>query len=215
MPCLHMSHRGAHKKHVENTLEAFQTAYKLGVHIFETDVRLTKDKVPVIFHDPTLKRLCKNSHVLAHITFEDFQACSKPGVTFLSLEQLLAHFKGKKVYFNFELKVDCVEEITHILKKQDFLPEIIFSSYNIHIIQKIKEAFPSIPVGLIANFGRFLVKKAVQLKVDILIIYYWGLRKYHIDQAHQHNIAVWTWPVNTKKNLQLLEEWGIDGVMTD
>jgi glycerophosphoryl diester phosphodiesterase len=42
--------------HPENTLAAFREALRLGVHMIEIDVRMTKDGHLVILHDETVDR---------------------------------------------------------------------------------------------------------------------------------------------------------------
>ncbi len=54
------AHRGLYNNEngiPENSMLAFQRAIEKGYGI-EIDVRLTKDKVPIIFHDGSLKRMC-------------------------------------------------------------------------------------------------------------------------------------------------------------
>ncbi len=51
-----IAHRGASGSSPENTLLAFQKAVDLGADAVELDVRLTRDGVPVVIHDPTLER---------------------------------------------------------------------------------------------------------------------------------------------------------------
>jgi glycerophosphoryl diester phosphodiesterase len=53
-------HRGARGLKPENTLPSFEVALDLGVSSIETDVHLTRDDVPVLFHDPTISAgLCR------------------------------------------------------------------------------------------------------------------------------------------------------------
>ncbi|MDQ6619351.1 MAG: glycerophosphodiester phosphodiesterase [Pseudomonadota bacterium] len=47
-------HRGARGLAPENTLAAFRRALEIGVTTIETDVAITRDRVPVISHDPLL-----------------------------------------------------------------------------------------------------------------------------------------------------------------
>ena len=55
------AHRGLHGHGVpENSLAAFRAAFDAGAGI-ECDVRLSRDDLPMIFHDPDLKRLCGES----------------------------------------------------------------------------------------------------------------------------------------------------------
>ena len=49
-----IAHRGASAEAPENTLPAFERALALGVVEVELDVQLSRDGVPVLFHDRTL-----------------------------------------------------------------------------------------------------------------------------------------------------------------
>lgn len=55
-------HRGARGLRPENTLPSFEIALDVGVTSIETDVHLTRDGVPVLFHDETVSpRLCRRA----------------------------------------------------------------------------------------------------------------------------------------------------------
>ena len=47
-----MAHRGASSTRPENTIPSFEEAIRLGAGIVEFDVRLSRDGVPVVIHDP-------------------------------------------------------------------------------------------------------------------------------------------------------------------
>lgn len=69
------AHRGLHDLAVgtpENSMAAFQAAVEKGYGI-ELDVQLTKDQIPVVFHDFTLKRVCSVEGRVADYTFEELQ----------------------------------------------------------------------------------------------------------------------------------------------
>src|SRR4030095_15157968 len=51
-----IGHRGASAIAPENTIAAFDLALKSGAEGIEFDVRLSRDEVPVIIHDDTLRR---------------------------------------------------------------------------------------------------------------------------------------------------------------
>jgi glycerophosphoryl diester phosphodiesterase len=53
-------HRGARGLRPENTLPSFEAAFDVSVTTVETDLHLTADGVPVLFHDPVLsERVCR------------------------------------------------------------------------------------------------------------------------------------------------------------
>jgi glycerophosphoryl diester phosphodiesterase len=53
------AHRGFAADHAaaENTIDAFRAALKLGATHLESDIQVTKDGVPVLFHDDDLLRV--------------------------------------------------------------------------------------------------------------------------------------------------------------
>jgi glycerophosphoryl diester phosphodiesterase len=57
--------------HPENTLAAFREAVRLGAHMVELDVRLTKDGHLVILHDETLDRTTNGEGKISEMTLEE------------------------------------------------------------------------------------------------------------------------------------------------
>jgi glycerophosphoryl diester phosphodiesterase len=55
-PVLNIAHRGASSLAPENTLTAAHRAFELSADLWEFDVRITKDGVPILMHDMTLRR---------------------------------------------------------------------------------------------------------------------------------------------------------------
>ncbi len=70
------AHRGLHSKDKsvpENSLSAFRLAVENGYGI-ELDIRFTKDKQLVVFHDDTLLRMCGTDRRVDEFTYEELQA---------------------------------------------------------------------------------------------------------------------------------------------
>lgn len=53
-----VAHRGYPRHFPENTLIGLEAAIGAGARFIEVDVQLSRDKVPLLFHDRDLKRLC-------------------------------------------------------------------------------------------------------------------------------------------------------------
>lgn len=69
------AHRGLHNNKAgipENSLTAFEKAAAAGYGI-ELDVHLTRDKIPVVFHDDTLDRVCSVSGKIEDRTYEQLK----------------------------------------------------------------------------------------------------------------------------------------------
>jgi glycerophosphoryl diester phosphodiesterase len=54
-----VAHRGWQRRYPENTLPAIAGALDAGARYVEVDVQLSVDGVPVLFHDRTLSRICR------------------------------------------------------------------------------------------------------------------------------------------------------------
>lgn len=69
------AHRGLHNNATEapeNSMKAFQKAVDAGYGI-EMDIQLTKDNIPVVFHDFDLKRICGAEGMVRDYTYEELQ----------------------------------------------------------------------------------------------------------------------------------------------
>jgi len=67
------AHRGAMSKHPENTLPAFDEALRLGVHMIEFDVQLTRDGILVLMHDATVDRTTNGEGKVSGMTFAELR----------------------------------------------------------------------------------------------------------------------------------------------
>lgn len=65
------AHRGASDTHPENTLVAFREAIRLGAHMIEFDVALTKDGQLVLMHDRTVDRTTNGKGPIAALTLAE------------------------------------------------------------------------------------------------------------------------------------------------
>ena len=113
-----LGHRGAAGEAPENTLLSFELAWKQRADILESDVHLTRDGVPVLFHDPLLDRTTDATGPLCDRTLAELReldaayhfsldgGASFPlrgrGVRIPTLEEAFAAFPDAP--FNLELK---------------------------------------------------------------------------------------------------------------
>lgn len=68
-----VGHRGYPRHYPENSLIGIAAAIAVGARYIETDVQLTKDRVPVLFHDHDLARVCGVPGTIADFTYEQLQ----------------------------------------------------------------------------------------------------------------------------------------------
>ena len=68
-----IAHRGNRAQKPENTIEAFLSAIELGADAVEFDVRMSRDGVPVVMHDPTLDRTTSGHGKVANYSLADLR----------------------------------------------------------------------------------------------------------------------------------------------
>lgn len=68
-----IGHRGASADAPENTLESFRLALEQGADALELDVHLSADGVPVVIHDPDLRRTTDRAGAVASLTLEELR----------------------------------------------------------------------------------------------------------------------------------------------
>jgi len=106
------AHRGLHGQPdmlPENSITAFRKAVGKGYGI-ELDVRLTKDSLPVVFHDDTLERVCGIPGRICDYTYEELKEFSlyQSAERIPLLSEVLAMVNGQ-VPLLAEIKMDRLE----------------------------------------------------------------------------------------------------------
>src|SRR5262249_42485690 len=95
-----IGHRGAKAYAPENTLASFREARRRGATWVEIDVKLTADCVPIVMHDPSLKRTTGVDRLVA----ETPRAELPKGVP--TFEEAIACFQEQGLGCNVEIKPD-------------------------------------------------------------------------------------------------------------
>jgi glycerophosphoryl diester phosphodiesterase len=79
-----VAHRGDPYRVRENTIASLRSALHRGADAVEIDVRLTRDGVPVLLHDETLKRLWEHDRPLLALSWEEVRGLTGGGVPTLA-----------------------------------------------------------------------------------------------------------------------------------
>lgn len=121
------AHRGLHNNSTnapENSLKAFQLAIENEYGI-EFDVRLTKDNIPIIFHDYSLMRVCGVNKNVCELTYKELQELRilKSNQRIPLLTEALTLVNGKapliielKLEKNIERTCEIVDSVLHHYK---------------------------------------------------------------------------------------------------
>ncbi len=161
------SHRGEHDNStiLENTIAAFMGALESGVGGIEFDIRWTKDLVPVVFHDPTLKRIYNDPRSLSDFSLAQLLR-EFPGVP--TLAEVVKNF-GKRLHLMIELKWEplpdpngqrhrLAEELKHLLPGKEF--------HLISLTPQLFNIFSNFPVNACLPIARIHSRAMSQLSLS-------------------------------------------------
>lgn len=239
-----MAHRGNQTVSPENTLLALKNASLLELDFIETDIRLTKDKELILFHDETLDRTTNASGPLKSFTLEElkdvdlgYRFTLDEGKTFpcrglkwrvVSLRQAFELFPS--IPFNLDIK-NSDPYVPRILSDliEEFKREknVLVGSFHHHQIKKFRELLPSVATAASPKEVRnFVFRQKLRLNKLIDPQYYalqvpiqHGNTKIitpvFVKDAHERNLAVHVWVINDRPTMEWLINLGIDGIFTD
>ncbi len=216
-----IGHRGARGLKPENTIAGLRKAVELGVDIVEFDIRLTKDRVPVLSHDPFMLRTHHDPRLLSMFTLEELRARTA-GSEFpiTTLEAALKECAGK-VITNIEVKQANVFPyalpiIEKYIRRTSDWELFIFSSFSIRALTKIRAALPHAQLALLHRLNPLLF---LQYK-DKLNLIGVGFHRLHINSfvlalTSKLDLFTYVYTVNRPEAAIKLAERGVDAVVTD
>jgi len=231
-----IAHRGISAKAPENTLAAFSLATKSnGIDMIELDVRLSSDDQVIVLHDRTLQRTSTGNGAARNYSYAEiahFNAGSWFHGSFSreripTLRSVLELVRGKR-WVNIELKSDFLhreqrgvleEKILQVVRECGMLQQVMFSSFDHHLIANLKRTNAVSITGVLYNlyrdFGRMPSKLAGRAGASVFVCAKQELRKGMIQDAHDNGIAVYVYTLNSVEDVQKMLDFGVDGILSD
>lgn len=118
------AHRGLHTRFPENSYSAIKLAADLGYGI-EFDVHLTRDNVPVIFHDDTLTRMCGVKGYLRDYTYSELEK-----LRLLGTDEKIPRLDAVLKMINGRVPLIIEYKVEHNAKRLCSICDGILSKYN-------------------------------------------------------------------------------------
>ena len=212
------AHRGASGEFAEGSKAAYLAAIEQGSDGFECDVRLTKDKQIICYHDKDAKRLSNLDLKIADTNYDQLQKAINP----LKLEQLLDLAIKSKKDLVIESKHPVptggeIERAVHKLLKgrtkeidQSGIQIFLISFSLLATLRNKKSSYKS----------GYLVSKKILAKfnpTDLIAVNIEIIRSDHSFVLNQmrkgKQVIVWT--VNDENDLKLCQDLGVKAVITD
>lgn len=227
-----IGHRGAASYAPENTLEGIHTAADMGVKWVELDVKLTRDQVPVMFHDDTLERTTNGAGKVAETDYDDLKALeagswfgdSFAGIKIPTLEEAIETLIERKLGFNLEIK-PCpgreketaevaLDQLTQLWDEQD---KVLISSFQHVSLETALDMAEDWPRGLILpkDWPENWADLAEYLKVQTINVNGNDSSRDAIEEVIDRNYRVLAYTINDPVRARELQGWGVDGFFSD
>lgn len=229
-PAFIAGHRGDRAHFPENTLPALQGVLEGDFDFVETDIQLTADGVPVLFHDLTIERTTNGEGLLAELTLEQLKALDAGSwyspefayVTIPTLDEFFALFQGSDKKAMLELKgiwtPEQVRIVTALVYSRGVQDRVIFQAFDFETLESLQEAapvfprviiqryLPSDPVGLANRFGAIaILTSAASLEED----------PGAVQTMHDAGLGLILYTLNKKDSWSDALALGVDGIITD
>ena len=230
-----VAHRGASSTHPENTLSAFEAAVELGADVVELDVRLSRDGVPVVMHDPDVDRTTDGSGAVHELTAAEIRrlnagtAESPAGVpTLREVLELASGRAGVALEIKnvpgedaFDPKRERIVETVHAeLERSGFEGPVLVVSFNPASIAASKLLAPRVPTGLLTTEHvdpREALAHAIERGHDMVLP---GSRAIpagegFVREVHEAGLRVGTWTIDDAPTVRMLLDRGLDAVASN
>ena len=215
------AHRGASADFPELTLAAYEGAVAQGADGFECDLRLTKDEVPVLWHNASMLERAGNPGLIAEMTFAQV---SRAYPQILTLSEFLDFAVSQKKGVLLETKHPVIsgnrieEVIAETLAETSGISSIDVSvmSFSWFAIEKMKRVDPSINTT-------FLMHKHtswLQAKLSSAAAIGPGINELREEPIRAKRIkdlgrSLHVWTVNEDSDIKLCEKVGVDILITN
>jgi glycerophosphoryl diester phosphodiesterase len=241
---LTFAHRGGAKEAPENTFAAFENAVDKGIDVLEFDIRVSKDREFVVFHDSALRRTTGNHGLVSNTkvadlkkldagySFTNDKGASYPfrgkGITIPTLREVFE--KYSEVPMNIELKVNNPAQIKPfcaLLAEFKRENSVIIASTHTENLDAVRRDCKDIATSASVTEGiwfTFLYQIGLSgtfetdmQAMQIPASFFGGLffTKGLVEAAHERGTKVHVFTINDDAEFERMKDFGVDGIMTD
>jgi len=225
-----VGHRGDNRNSPENTNVSYANAIKLGTPIVEMDLRLTKDNVLVLSHDPTVNRCTNGKGPVVEKTLEEIQKLDAgswkdpkyAGEKVPTVETICNTCRDKAVMM-LDLKCEGLGESLAALKHKLNFPsdQWIMAPWVDEEGLKLRHYLPDVPMIRLTSkiptdrFDDAYFAKMKDTGFSGFSVQWQNLTDDFIDAAHKHNFKIYCWTINDSPDIDGAVLAGVDGIITD
>jgi glycerophosphoryl diester phosphodiesterase len=215
------AHRGASADYPEMTDIAYEAAVTQGADGFECDLRLSRDEVPVLWHNSSMLERAGNRGLIAEMNFAEIKQ-AYPQILTLDdfLDIAISHQKGVLIETKHPVISGIrVEEIlVEKIRERKVLAKIDLSvmSFSWSAIEKVKRLDPKIPTTFLMNqrtlWPQVRFSSAPSIGPGINEV---RANPELISKIKKQGKSVSVWTVDRGEDVELCKELGVDILITN
>jgi len=225
-----VGHRGDRAEAPENTMPSLELAMD-DLDFVETDVRLSRDGVPVLFHDTSLERVTGDRRGVEELDLAELRRLDVgewygrdyAGVRMPTLDEFLEALSLRETARALvELKADWqleeVRTVVDLIERHGLRGRVVLQSFSLETLFAVQRVSPTTPRILLI---RELPVEPVALAERLGVIGF-GTTAASVtavpgalEALHQAGVAVLCYTLNSHDRWQEVSELGVDGIITD
>jgi glycerophosphoryl diester phosphodiesterase len=218
------AHRGASADFPEHTMAAYLGAIEQGALGFECDIRITKDEVPILWHDANMKKEAKSAAIIANKTYAQIKEIYPAVMTLNELLDLaITHKKSLALETKHPVpsgnRVEALV-VAELEKRKDAIKksgiDVAIMSFSWFAIEKIKKMNPAIKTVMLLHESnqrivrRFTSAPAIGPSVEMI-----KKSPALVSEIKNSGKDLYVWTVDSTEDLQYCASVGVDVVMTN
>jgi glycerophosphoryl diester phosphodiesterase len=230
-----IGHRGACHYFPENTIVSLNGAVGMGAEMVEIDVQLTKDGIPVVFHDEELDRCTDGRGRLAMHTLAELKRLDAgswfdkkfKGERIPTLEEVL-EFCRDRIALNIEIKTEAVtdrtgggveEKCIELAMKNGMSDHVVYSSFDPRVFHHFKELNAEVPAAVLYNSrehrGRLPSDLARELGASAFNCSAKELTPQWMEDCRRSDVPVHVYTINDEDTMREFVAMGVSGIFTN
>jgi glycerophosphoryl diester phosphodiesterase len=210
-----VAHRGDPYRVRENTIASLRSALDRGADAVEIDVRLTRDGVPVLLHDDTLKRLWEHDRPLLSLSADEVRGLTGGDVP--TLADALAATDGHRVMLDLPGTPD-VRTARRVVDavRQCGAEDRVYYCAGARAMLAVRAADPAAEIALTWTTlapPRPAVLEAVRPR---WLNYRFSLLDRDLARrVHRDGYLLSAWTPDTRRSMRRLLDLGVDSITTN
>ncbi|MEU2620270.1 glycerophosphodiester phosphodiesterase [Streptomyces sp. NPDC007157] len=210
-----VAHRGDPYRFRENTSASLRSALQQGADAVEIDVRLTRDGVPVLLHDETLKRLWEVDRPLSALSADEVRGLTEDGVP--TLAEALAAAQDSRVMIDLPGAPSerAVARIVAVARECGATDRVYYTG-DAAAMLAVRAADAAAEIAL----TRKTLAPVRPALLDVIRPRYLNYRFTLLDHAltehvHRSGYLVSCWTPDTRRAMRRLLDMGVDSITTN